>query len=181
MIFCDYSRIATEPVNGYWHDTRSDTLLNNDAYIRCTPGITGKLVFGWTGQYDYKPDQIQLCPWFLTFMWRQKFSQSDQVDPSWLVHIPQEAMDAMNAVHSTPIDGFALLEKLLLHELTHTTVAGRSEDLVSKSLPDYGWLYCLDVATPHGSANAENLAYAGVGASLIVKKLKLNKNGGFDL
>ena len=178
MIFCDYSRIATERVGESWHDTRLDALITNKAYNACTPG---QLLAAWTAHHEIKPDQIQLCPWFLTFFWRQKYSQSDPVDESWLVDIPQEATDAMNAVHSTPIDCFALLERILLHELTHTTVAGRSVDLVSKTSQPSGWLYCLDVATPHGSTNAESLAYAGVGASIIAKKLKLNKNGGIDL
>lgn len=125
--------------------------------------------------YITKPDMIQLCPWYINWIISQKFKDSTQAKPSWLVDVLPETQEALDEFQKTKMDlrtGF-LLDIILSHELTHTTKAGRSNDYPPLSL---GWAYSVQQAF-RGNSNAENLAQLGALAALIQHGLMPNLAG----
>lgn len=72
----------------------------------------------------------------------------------------------------TPIVIESILDKVILHEMTHTIVWGASRNIDESSLLKirYGWRRCRDMAkegetsrTSHGQQNADGIAHAAFG------------------
>jgi hypothetical protein len=77
-----------------------------------------------------RSSQIQLCPWFVDWAKGQKFkSFKDLSTKAWVVdHILVPACRINNWI-LTEIDVTSVFDKVILHEMTHTTGAGSLEDL----------------------------------------------------
>lgn len=54
--------------------------------------------------YDNKPDEIQLCTWYLRWMYAEKFKLSTAVNPSWLENVQPETQAVLDAFQKTPMD-----------------------------------------------------------------------------
>ncbi len=116
-----------------------------------------------------KPDQIQLCPWYLNWVMAQRFKDSTSVKPAWLTNVLPETEAVLASRSKTKMDVRTglLLDFKLSHELTHLTRAGLSIDVVAgDSLYADGWKYCTQNAA-QGYQNAENLAELGAVALMI--------------
>ena len=82
-------------------------------------------------------------------MHAQRWSTSSSVNPQWLVNVPDAALTAINRYKATPVDLYGLLEAAMLHELTHTTAGGESDDIQSALqgvVGTGGWLYATTMA-----------------------------------
>lgn len=116
-----------------------------------------------------KPDQIQLCPWYLKWLTLQKFKDSTSVKPDWLTDLPPETEQVLTSRAKTKMDlrTGMLLDIKLSHELTHLTRAGQSIDVDSgDGVYADGWNYCIENAI-QGFRVAENLAMLGAAANMI--------------
>ena len=118
-----------------------------------------------------KPDQIQLCPWYINWLMSQKFKDSTSVTPDWLMDVPPETEAILDYKDKTKMDlrvGL-LLDLKLSHELTHLGRAGQSIDVYNNPKDqEYadGWDYCINNAA-QGFRVAENLAMLGAAANMI--------------
>lgn len=54
--------------------------------------------------YDNKPDEIQLCTWYLRWMYPEKFKLSTAVHPSWLENVLPETQAILDRARKTPMD-----------------------------------------------------------------------------
>jgi hypothetical protein len=78
---------------------------------------------GFEGQFN----EIQICPWFLEKS--RGFKVSDLSDISHATHQPvfaalsRMALPAVSRAIYTPIDSFVLMDKVIVHELTHSDQA----------------------------------------------------------
>ena len=112
-------------------------------------------------------------------MHAQRWSSSSQIDPTWLVDIPDGAANAIRQYKGTPIDLYGLLEAAILHELTHTKAGMESDDIASileGFVGTGGWLYSISVS-PQGSNNAENLSLFALGVKLVQLGFTVDRNG----
>ena len=120
-------------------------------------------------QNDGKPDQIQICHWYLIWVLSQKFQDSTSVKPSWLTKVLPETEQVLASRQKTKMDlrTGMLLDIKLSHELTHLTRAGLSIDVGGgNGLYADGWIYCIENAA-QGYKSAENLAMLGAAAVMI--------------
>ena len=109
----------------------------------------------------------------------QRWSSSSQINPTWLVDIPDGAAAAISQYKGTPIDLYALLEAAILHELTHTKAGMESDDIASLLegfVGTGGWLYSVSLSG-QGSNNAENLSLFGLGVKLVQLGFQVDING----
>lgn len=126
---------------------------------------------GWEG--EKKASQIQLCPWVLE--WAQKLKGLiDAKDVSNKAYYIEKLANVLvdYDIILTPIDIESILDKLIFHEMTHTSLAGFSKDIDEGSLLKvrYGWKRCRALAkegdtsmTRQGQHNADSIALAGFG------------------
>lgn len=116
-----------------------------------------------------KPDQMQLCHWYLNWIISKKFKDSTSVKPAWLENVLPETEEVLLNLHKTKMDlrTGMLLDIKIGHELTHLTRAGQSIDVYTND-PVYadGWNYCINNAA-QGNEVAENLAMLGAAADMI--------------
>lgn len=75
-----------------------------------------------------KVSQIQICPWFINYAKGKKYNTWTDVQKKTKIFkwsVPK--LDGGWPL--TPVDSAALLEKVLLHELSHTNSAGQNVDV----------------------------------------------------
>jgi hypothetical protein len=122
---------------------------------------------------DDKASQIQLCPWMLD--WAKKIKglidAKDLNKKARFVEYLANKAVAQDIVLS-PIDLESILDKVILHEMTHTVVGGASRDIDEGNLLKvrYGWKRCRALAkegdtskTRMGQENADSIALAAFG------------------
>lgn len=71
---------------------------------------------------------------------------------------------------ATPVDLYGLLELTILHELTHTTNGGLTDDLASpvvNTVGGAGWGYVTSDLQGDAYENAESIAFMGLLSKLI--------------
>ncbi|KAF1962963.1 hypothetical protein CC80DRAFT_399507 [Byssothecium circinans] len=78
--------------------------------------------------YEDRPTQIQLCPWFIDFIKTKKYKLGYQVARSNIGRFVVKKAESNQGL--TQIDAFSLPDKVLLHEMTH----GKSAFVDSKEI-----------------------------------------------
>lgn len=184
VVYCDMTRYETKTVDtigGRRTLRHYDKVLNIDwphgdfgdfAWAACSGAGFPQFVFAVSiangPDNRGRPDQIQLCPWYLNWILSQKYKGSTSVKPTWLTNVLPETEAVLKSRHKTNMDvrTGALLDIKLSHELTHLTRAGQSIDVQGSGLGTDGWNYCIENAA-RGNENAESLAMLGAAAVLI--------------
>ena len=177
IVYCDLSRYVTRTKKnrqGQTVFTHVDTDLQVEwtedrNWVGCSgigvPFAIAAVTINYAPVRLAQPDVIQICPWYLNWVISQKFKDSNEVKPSWLVRIHPEAQKALDRYQKTKMDlrTGSLLSHKLSHELTHTSNAGASKDFPGAGL---AWEDCVGLASV-GNQNAETLAQLGATAVLI--------------
>ncbi|CAG8980646.1 hypothetical protein HYALB_00012727 [Hymenoscyphus albidus] len=125
------------------------------------------------------PDTIQLCPWYLKKIAGPppKYNTPDelvkQAADKKSKGLLGKFIAKRNGENATPIDSLFGLEQVLLHELTHTSMAGYSDDTPPNAC--YGW---KDSAKCQLSQNVDNIAYFALAVELVLHRgYTVNKDG----
>ena len=185
VIACDKKRFKdkTEKINNqvvirhYDGDMDVDWPHNDPSYNQCfgsgffgVPAVT----LQYTKERLVCADVIQLCPWYLTLTFGQKYSQSKSIAPGWLVNIPLSVKQELEKQKQskTEMDLFTTLDRYLLKHLLLTysaspepspnTAAGMAQNTGVD-----GWKEAVQAASEKGNTEAENLSWLGVGAFMI--------------
>ncbi|KAF2422623.1 hypothetical protein EJ08DRAFT_653099 [Tothia fuscella] len=92
------------------------------------------------------PSQVQFAPWYIAFLKRQstKFKISKDLF-NFKATAMKLAMPVTAKTIFSPIDSVSLLDKVILHELTHAARAGVSIDIrtdLTFFRKAYGWKEC---------------------------------------
>ncbi|CAN9244307.1 unnamed protein product [Alternaria alternata] len=150
-----------------------------------------------------QPTQIQLCTWFVDWIKQKKFKLSDDAQRRTNIGRAMINMAEWNLFGLTQIDAFNLLDKVLLHEMTHgrgayaeyndgmVEVEGLADVPSTTRLlglftsPAYGWKAALRLAREGddlgGEAapdnNADTIALFASGSWLLKNKAKIDSKG----
>jgi hypothetical protein len=130
------------------------------------------VAYTWNSPNEDKPPQIQICPWFINWMKSVDTHSLKDAQPKALFW--RAVSTSLSKMHTllTPIDVDSLLDKVILHELTHTRVAGVAEDVDGSSFATvrYGWNRCRKLAQEgsddldrQSQVNADSIALCGSG------------------
>ncbi|PKY00046.1 hypothetical protein P168DRAFT_285561 [Aspergillus campestris IBT 28561] len=184
VVYCGLDRFE-EREDGLWYDKDIDDVLEKDesfgackgaeptvAYVLVSPGNT--------------PSQLQLCPWFIEWMQGINIKNVHKVDKkSVFWKILSKGLVKMKAV-LTPMDVASLLDKVILHELTHTRNAGESDDVDGPSFKTvkYTWKRCRELAREgpddvqrESQVNADSIALAGSAIRFIKEGNEVKEDG----
>lgn len=148
-------------------------LVKSESIAACKGWKPPTLAYTQVWKNERKASQIQLCPWMLD--WAKKIK--GLIDAKDLNKKAKTVEFLANfAVNHdfvlTPIDIESILDKVILHEMTHTIVGGESTDIDESSVLKirYGWKRCRDLAkegdttkTRQGQQNADSIALAAFG------------------
>ncbi|KAH7071450.1 hypothetical protein BKA63DRAFT_73050 [Paraphoma chrysanthemicola] len=134
--------------------------------------------YGWTIIYEEKPTMIQLCPWFVSWIKERKYKLGKDAMNTLIGKSLITISESKAPFGFAQIDSFSLLDKVLLHEMTHGRSAymmfDEDEDMWREGLidaidrtgwfglgilgaPSYGWKHCVSLARrgePLGGENA---------------------------
>jgi hypothetical protein len=133
-------------------------------------GIT--VAYTLPSEEGVQPSHVQICPWFINWMkWVDTKSFKDAQTKAMFY---QGLSKGLSKIHTllTPIDVDSLLDKVILHELSHTSVAGKSLDVDGPSIltVKYGWNRCRKLAQEgsgnfnrQSQVNADSIALLGSG------------------
>ncbi|KAH8724711.1 hypothetical protein GQ44DRAFT_727499 [Phaeosphaeriaceae sp. PMI808] len=98
---------------------------------------------------DGQFNEIQICPWFLEKSRGFKFSDLlDLLHQPFVAFLSRMAVPAAARLLYTPIDAFVLMDKVIVHELTHTDQAYLTDRMSTVDLGD----------DPYGFKNAKAMA-----------------------
>lgn len=190
MIYCGFDRF--EKRSDGWYDkgrffksTKTHNLpIESDIYIdieevlekdqsfETCKGLAPNVAYTWVPDDRNKPSQVQLCPWFIN--WMKSVDTNTLKDAQKKARFYETVSKALSKMHTllTPIDVDSLLDKVILHELTHTRPGGESLDVDGPSFLKvrYGWNRCRKLAQEGDSdhkrqsqVNADTIALAGSG------------------
>ncbi|KAN0087196.1 hypothetical protein V8E54_000884 [Elaphomyces granulatus] len=159
IIYCDQSRIALE--DGEYVDNNHFQVIDG-ASVRDCQGLqaSDNAIAAWTLEMDNDDldnavTVIQLCPWYLQQLWAGVLVQQ----PAYVTNaVVNAAYQLSISPPATPpphpdIEGFSLLDQLILHELSHTPLGGEKEDVGPNN--GYGWAAIRQLSlTDQGINNA---------------------------
>jgi hypothetical protein len=107
--------------------------INKDRNIFYKTGELGFPGGRFANCYDLKPptlmitftvpnvySEIQICPWFLTNVRGYQFRDLPSLGSSFYHLLSKIALPGVAKTVYTPIDSFSLMDKTIVHELTHT-------------------------------------------------------------
>jgi hypothetical protein len=143
----------------------------NDSFEACK-GVGITVAYTLPSEDSDKPSQVQICPWFIN--WMKSVDTKSLKDAKTKAMFYQGVSKALSKMHTllTPIDVDSLLDKVILHELSHTSVAGKSLDVDGPSILKirYGWNRCRKLAQEgsddvnrESQVNADSIALCGSG------------------
>lgn len=156
----------------------------SEIWQSCITGTGNLIVDAFTAYHDKKapvqnpktgktPTVITLCPVYLQKLGHSQFKTSAKLTLfEKLDRAASNIFDPISNLGRTQIDTVSLLDKCLLHELTHTRPAGLPDPtslykvITTEDIGDFGWNGCIKAANP---LNADSLAYFGLGVSLLKK------------
>ncbi|KAF2722593.1 hypothetical protein K431DRAFT_311582 [Polychaeton citri CBS 116435] len=153
-IYCNVDRVLKRK-NGDYADTSTGYILEDfdDSALNSCKTLSGDIAITWTPDATedgnlYYPSQVTLCPWFYQWGRSQSLQQWSDLRTKSLL-----ATAVIPAVTKgwpfTPIDAINLLDKVLLHEFTHTHACGGLRDVVMAKggAPFFGVAYGWNAAT----------------------------------
>jgi hypothetical protein len=148
-----------------------EALEPNEDFDGCK-GVSPTVAYTWVPDDRNKPSQVQICPWFIN--WMQNVDTDTMKDAQKKAKFYEKVSQRLAKMHTllTPIDVESLLDKVILHELTHTRPGGQAEDVDGPGFLKvrYGWNRCRKLAQEGSSdpkrqsqVNADSIALAGSG------------------
>ncbi|KAK4503189.1 hypothetical protein PRZ48_006617 [Zasmidium cellare] len=179
VIYCDMERL--EERDDGWYDTVTGIALEDppDHELQeCRDKKDRTLMYTWVpeneDQQPIGPGQVTICPWFLQYSRQLKYKTFKDISSKYLKALFQIPLSTTKLGPFEPIDTVNLLDKVLLHEFTHTVAGGRTLDV---NWPDnemfgkaYGWSSCKELAKSGqvgADYNADTLALFGSGIRLL--------------
>ncbi|KAL9619332.1 MAG: hypothetical protein Q9160_006012 [Pyrenula sp. 1 TL-2023] len=146
IIFCDYSRIVVFEDRPY--DPALDLYVDDDDDFRVCSSTSGVSFAPLAVTYHLDdddqdgrqrrepPNVMQLCPWFVQLIKDKKYPTLDL--PSLKNFAANSVIAALKAIGIiTQIDIFALLDHVILHEMTHVKGIGTRD--IGDLLEPYFW------------------------------------------
>ncbi|KAF2271436.1 uncharacterized protein EI97DRAFT_437866 [Westerdykella ornata] len=148
-IFCTTKRIEKRKDGRYYNKNtesvyQEDEISNRFAHcLELTPP-TAAITFNPEGQAS----EIQICPWFMTQVRGFKFRDLTELRAGSLTlgALAKISLPVISSMAYTPIDMFQVFDKVILHELTHTTQAGDPKPAEDMQPNPYGWKNCKEWA-----------------------------------
>ncbi|KAJ5464868.1 uncharacterized protein N7458_000554 [Penicillium daleae] len=185
VIYCGFDRFEPRP-GGQWYDKDIDEVLEKDQSFEACKGLQPNVAYTWVPEENSKPSQVQLCPWFLNWMKSKDTKSLRDAEAKGLFW--RAISKGLSKAHTllTPIDVISLLDKVVLHELTHTRVAGESLDVDGPSFLTvrYGWNRCRKLAQEgsddrnrQAQVNADSIALCGSAIRYIKQGKQVKENG----
>ncbi|KAH8693463.1 hypothetical protein GQ44DRAFT_832706 [Phaeosphaeriaceae sp. PMI808] len=119
--------------------------------------------------------EIQICPWFLTNVRGYKLKDLASLGSSFYHLISKVVVPVVAKTVYTPIDSFALMDKTIVHELTHTdqlvqpTVDVEPKPYGFKNAQNIVSAYLKDNRQPDPFHNADSSSLFAVGTWIIAK------------
>ncbi|KAI0006479.1 hypothetical protein F4779DRAFT_596372 [Xylariaceae sp. FL0662B] len=172
-------RVTVNPIAGI--RSYGDGIAMCAGPLPSSPGVRTR-VFTTSGSGR---SYIMFCPWYLEKMGKMKVPRLKKLltllkNPKYILNqglakfIPSRRPPP--APPEPAIDTLASIEKTILHELTHTRYAGRSDDI--DGVESYRWANIRRLSTRDDAYNnADSLAYFGLCASLIREGWKITEDG----
>ncbi|KAI2467339.1 hypothetical protein F4781DRAFT_402528 [Annulohypoxylon bovei var. microspora] len=128
----------------------------------------------YAGQTQKSFAQLQICPKLMQLIITDSAQTTAGLQASFWDKMVTIFVTFTAKVFYQPIDRVQLADKVLLHELTHLNVGGKTDD-VGGFFQAYGWKNCMklglvttDKATKGGQNNADSWALYG-SVSLLIK------------
>lgn len=109
--------------------------------------------------YTYNPrnilthSQLQVCPWFLEYAMKKDPAFQDAVQRTLWGKIMSGVTRIVKKAGYTDVDVLSLIDKVLLHELTHMKGAGSTLDV--GGIGGYGWKNCRKLSTVRTDVGAK--------------------------
>ncbi|KAJ5216528.1 uncharacterized protein N7498_002935 [Penicillium cinerascens] len=185
VIYCGFDRFEAR-ADGQWYDKDLDYVFKKDESFEACKGAQPVVAYTEVPKDRKKPSQVQLCPWFLNWMKSKDTKSLKEAEAKGLFW--RAISKGLSKTHMllTPIDVTSLLDKVILHELTHTRVGGESVDVDGPSFLTvrYGWNRCRKLAQEGSSdpsrqaqVNADSIALCGSAIRYIKEGKRVKKNG----
>ncbi|KAJ5455566.1 uncharacterized protein N7458_003830 [Penicillium daleae] len=185
VVYCGFDRFKPT-LDGRWYDEDLDEVLEKDQAFETCKGNEPTVAYTWNSPNKDKPPQIQICPWFINWMKSVDTHSLKDAQPKALFW--RAVSTSLSKMHTllTPIDVDSLLDKVILHELTHTRVAGVAEDVDGPSFATvrYGWNRCRKLAQEgsddperESQVNADSIALCGSAIRFIKDGREVKENG----
>ncbi len=120
-----------------------------------------------------RPSIITLCDQFLKIQTKEKYKATAKLEVgTWQkLKDAQKKKGTSKDFARTPIDMAALLDVVLLHELTHASIAAIDNDPAYPGAPTLtwdqsspGWKECVKIKDPR---NADSIAFFGLGVWML--------------
>lgn len=129
---------------------------------------------------------MQICPWFLDYAMKKNPAFQDGVQKTLWSKIMTGIVPIVKKTAYTDIDVLSLIDKVLLHEMTHVG-SGATID-VGGPLKAYGWKNCRALSTARTNPstntygpdkNADSIALFASACHLILNGGTMNGDGTF--
>lgn len=174
VIFCDEKRLFPVESNDAW---LFDDVLK-DSQEATTKENCQKDIFMYTYTFKRHADSIQICPWFLQYIKGKKF-QTVRGVTQWRAFLAVVGVDKLiTKVKYRPIDLLSLWDKVMLHEMMHTTAGYEKKDI--DEFGGYGWKNCKALSTdPECIDNADSFAILGSALYWKTQGREIDGNGKF--
>ncbi|KAL9618039.1 MAG: hypothetical protein Q9160_007228 [Pyrenula sp. 1 TL-2023] len=184
VVYCDFSRIQDIEGNK-WDPASEEYVTDDDDYKQCASKSAADVsplaytsVFKNPTEGDparTPPTIVQLCPWFVQLIKDKKYP--DMNLPSFK-NFAANLWIAKNKISGTvnQMDIFALLDHVVLHELTHSK--GLETQDVGGFPKAYFWANVQKENMIGGSNNADSITYFAQGIDLIVNHNTIPKKDG---
>ena len=114
----------------------------------------------------FRPDAIQLCPWWLTYTLGWLPPTILSVKPAWVVDIPEPVRNILDAQDKVDMDVYSQLDRYLLKHLLLTYSAKTALGMAVNTGVN-GWAAAVAASDKTGNSEAENLSWLAVGAWMI--------------
>ncbi|KAF2280450.1 uncharacterized protein EI97DRAFT_455340 [Westerdykella ornata] len=156
VIFCDGSRFKRESPHSRWATDMTNGRKLRWRERQCEKGsekIAAAVTWLGTADDDTRrwPAQIQLCDWFVEFLKQHEMIIGEDIRLKTKIGRKVIRKASQGKWLFNQIDVYNVLDKVLLHELTHTWMGGELDDVKVKKFgiiprPAYGWARCKELA-----------------------------------
>ncbi|KAH7095929.1 hypothetical protein FB567DRAFT_544185 [Paraphoma chrysanthemicola] len=177
--YCTVKRIEKRG-DRYWNKDRNmvyklDEITSpGGRFANCMDLTSPALMITFTNT-EFKYSEIQICPWFLSKVRGYKFKDLSSLPSAVFSLVARVAVPIAARVMYTPIDSFSLMDKTLVHEMTHTDQF--SPPTIDVEGDPYGFMNAQRVAAdwvrdnskPDPMRNADNYSLFAVGTWIIAK------------
>ncbi|GME51410.1 hypothetical protein GTA08_BOTSDO07478 [Neofusicoccum parvum] len=149
VVYCGMDRFEKRE-DGRYYDSHGDEVVSKDTQSEwrdCFDFLPNTLAYTHNPTARY-PSQIQICPWFITWAKGNRYQTWEDVQKK--AKFFEKALPYLSKWPFTPIDAESLLDKVILHEMTHTRAGWMSRDVpggmnLLTARTRYGWKQCVEL------------------------------------